>query len=387
MYTKLGRAVFILAGIVYALWSYVRLANLSLGIADFYTTFFIYFSTVLLCLVIFVWLPYSRNVVLSLIAGLVALFACEAAMRFVVKQNLTYTEKNGKGYNSAYPPKGMLREFIVYKDVIPNTSADFNYPASKPNALGLSGALPARNKKVVLFLGDSFTQGFGAPADSSYPVLLGNLIAARDTGTAILNAGVNGSDIFYGWRFAQKQVFNRYHVSHLILTINPTDINDVITRGGDERFQGLQPSGPWWEPLYAASFVFRVFLHKIVNVNYLLLTPPQHAAAQKAALQKITVKLKEIAAWAKAHGIKLILVAHPELVQFQMPVDDYSKLMGAIKNAGIENIVDCHDAVAEQNSKELIYWTTDQHFRPKGYLLLARQVYGSCFEGPVPAAP
>jgi len=50
-----------------------------------------------------------------------------------------------------------------------------------------------------------------------------------------LNGGVSGSDPFYSYYILRYKLL-KYHPDLVVLTINKTDFDDFVCRGGDERF-------------------------------------------------------------------------------------------------------------------------------------------------------
>ncbi|HOE05286.1 MAG TPA: SGNH/GDSL hydrolase family protein, partial [Bacteroidales bacterium] len=113
----------------------------------------------------------------------------------------------------------------------------------------------------IIAIGDSFTEGIGAHADSTWLKVLEYNI--KNTRFEYLNAGLHGSDLIFGYYNLENKLM-KYSPDLVILCINLTEPIDIIGRGGFERFskQGIVfKTGPWWECIYAASHFSRLFFN------------------------------------------------------------------------------------------------------------------------------
>jgi len=381
------------AWVVYALTGLWLGINLWQGIADFLSTLYIYSLAALLLYVLSKKINLSKNLLLGLASVVLAFLMAEITLRFIVRYPLTYSEENGAGYNSIYKgamqdniwPKTVQRRPDVHTlqfdpgEIRDNNCGDYQYANDTCNALGFRGPLPPKNKKIILTLGDSFTEGAGAPADSSYPALLRNYITATDTNFDVLNAGISGNDIFFDWRMVQK-LAPQYQLKKLIFLINSTDITDIMTRGGSERFLPngylAYKSGPVWEPLYAVSFVFRLFIHNALKLDYLFLNQQQAANARTQSAQLMTNLVKQqIVPWAKNKGIEVVLVLHPLNHEMGQQRKDYDLLLNAFDNIEGAKVLNCMPVLQATGNPESLYWPNDWHFKPQGYNLIAKYIF------------
>ncbi len=178
----------------------------------------------------------------------------------------TYPEVTGKPYTSYYNQE--LPTW--YPFWTPNSSfefdnRDFKYPY-KINSLGFRGEeiqtdVPDSVNHIIV-LGDSFAEGAGAPADSSWPELLQIFLDSAGILNEVTNAGISGSDPFFEYVFYRDKL-KSVHPDYLIVSINSTDIQDYILRGGFERFHDDSSThyrkGPWYEFLYINSHLVRAF--------------------------------------------------------------------------------------------------------------------------------
>lgn len=116
----------------------------------------------------------------------------------------------------------------------------------------------------ILCLGDSFTEGDGAPYDSSWVRFFEQGLAQKlDTNVKAYNAGVCGSDVvFNGIILQEKLISSKAKV--VLECLNNSDITDIYYRGGKDRFAAdgsmNSPKVKWWEPIYKYSYVVRAFV-------------------------------------------------------------------------------------------------------------------------------
>lgn len=220
------------------------------GESTFTVTILYYTILFILPFVIFKVLNIKPNYVLLLFASIVfSLFIAETTLRFYFKYPITYSERLSGEYYTMYDTdynkissvKNNSEDKIKHLHIADaNVTRDyeapeFNYTNEKTNELGLRGKLPSKNKKTIITLGDSFTESFGAPHDSTYPFLLEKHIAQIDTNIEIVNGGSSGSDPFFEFNLL-KVLKSRYPVYGAIFMMNQSDINDVMMRGGGGDF-------------------------------------------------------------------------------------------------------------------------------------------------------
>ena len=232
-------------------------------------------------------------------------------------------------------------------------------------------------------MGDSFTEGCGAPADSSIPALLRAYVTAHDTGTDVMNCGVSGNDIFFDWMMLQKLV-RKYQVKQVDFIVNSTDINDVGERGGNERFisNGMlrYNAHPWWEPVFAVSYVFRLGVMKLHDFDYTLRSATEKKQINAQAIEKITGLLKtDILPWARAKNIDVVVITFPVGVELHTPLTNYKMLVSKLKSVEGCRVVDCLPKLAAQPDPRQLYWAHDLHYNHTGYQLISGEVIDSCY--------
>ena len=326
----------------------------------------------------------TKYKIVLLISGvLFALLIGEVFCR-VGGRYLTFAEQcTGKPYFSLYEAHtyGWLR-VMPPSMTMENNTKEFNYKVSS-NSLGLPDREYSLSKaphslRIAAF-GDSFTEGFGAVADSSWPRLLQTLLSKTDTDSVeVMNCGISGSDPVYEYMLLKKKIL-QYHPDMVIVAINRTDIEDCIVRGGFERFRPdstvryVDP--PWWEYIYAHSFLFRTIIGSGLHYNYLLLSRTEFKARHQKAIQILEQATDSISALCQQNNCRLIFVFHPigqDLPENRMetqPILDYARTKGFttvnILNYFVNNGVNI-------STSDKYYWPIDGHNKPSGYLLIAR---------------
>jgi lysophospholipase L1-like esterase len=337
----------------------------------------------------------SANAILLVVVVAGTLFTAEVILKYVVKYNLTYTERNGDFfYSSPYKQKELemlIRKYVFQQQDLqvsvhqPNTTGvdrkpEFTYKHHF-NKLGLRDKEPVKDSAAftIVGLGDSFTEGVGAPADSTWLKSLEGYLDASNPGKHVqtINGGMNGSDPFAERMILEKRLL-AYKPDVVIVAINKSDIDDVIIRGGNERFAGgsvQYRKGPWWEFIYQFSYIFRAFVHGVFHVNGMLLTNEQYKAETAIALQRIQACIQQdYERLAAQYGFRLMVVLHPlqrELETRQFPLAPLYEQISADSSLVAINLYDVFIQQIDELKFKDLYWQTDLHHNSEGYRLWA----------------
>ena len=229
-------------------------------------------------------------------------------------------------------------------------------------------------KYRVLLIGDSFTEGLGSTNDSSLSVLL-----ARDNDTLeVMNAGVSGSDPVFELRLMEMRLF-KYHPDAVIMSINQSDISDLITRGGMERFRPdstvrYRPA-PWWEPLYACSYIVRSYVNGVckLDCNYM------SAAEEKRLHSLVLGQLQDVIVLAskecRERNIRFVADFHPVPSEVAHDSMECTPVMVGVQKKGVEtfNMLSYyeHHGIDSLHVYQY-YWQFDGHHNNKGYATMAQ---------------
>jgi hypothetical protein len=164
----------------------------------------------------------------------------------------------------------------ILKDMNPSLNLTTNYSY---NSVGIRErnitAQEIDTSNVILCLGDSFTEGIGAPQGSSYVRLLDTMLKIKNKNVLCVNGGISGSDVFFEFHKLEKILYNTYKPQKVIISINDSDISDITFRGGSGRFLAngylrYRSSAPWWEYIYSWSYICRIIAHQVFDINYIV---------------------------------------------------------------------------------------------------------------------
>ncbi len=311
------------------------------------------------------------------------LFCFELYIRFSNK-NLSYTEANS---NTIFTP-------YFSRSYGQNNSLINKLKINKPNSISYSGKLEFNykhtynelgfrekifsnyiNKDNIVVLGDSYTEGVGAPDDSTGLKSIQQNLLRKNLNYNIINCGVSGSDIIYSSLLLDT--LNKILKPKIIIyNLHYSDIDDIIFRGGYERFLKGSRKSYWWEFIYSWSFIVRNILNgnniNPFNTNY---------KDYQYALNTIQNTLNDYNLFCLKNNIEFITVLTPgpsEIYQIYRETQskivwkgnmkyilEYNKQMNDIKF--IDTQYKIYNLIARDNNIRKYYYKLDYHFKPKGY--------------------
>ncbi len=259
-------------------------------------------------------------------------------------------------------------------------SKEFSYD-KKCNSLGYRDKewkwKDMKNKTRILALGDSFTVGDGTHQDSTWLKFFERRLS--DTTYYFMNGGVCGSDpVFEVYKL--KNTFQKYQPHYVIVSINPSDVEDIIFRGGFERFKSnnevIFKSPPWWEPLYAASHVLRVFFK--LGYNNSLIKESDLRTYENHAYEVIAQAMDSIQTVCHRNASRPVFVFHPtsgDIKLDQNPFCNFIDTLNVENSAAIINLYDYYKKQQVEKNIHKYYWKDDGHHNAKGYELMADGIY------------
>lgn len=331
---------------------------------------------------------------LLLVTTLTLLFGAELFLRFGLHRYHTYPERNGWTYSSIYEGDGSdwfynlgeareltytKEEFVHFRQVSSHGIREREVTPQK-----------APNEYRVLALGDSFTEGVGTDYESTWVKVLERHLAARMPGRLVttINAGVSGSDPFFEYVLLRERLLP-LNPDLVIVCVNPTDVNDVVLRGGMDRFHPdgttrfVRPA-PRWEWVYAMSYNVRSVVHDLLGYNWFLIEEERMRLAESAALENLKSVLVDFQRLADEQRFELFIVFHPTHV-LQVIEKRYTHQLGRLTSVlGHEKSsrVRFTDLLEYYSRNQLMieedagdyFWPLDGHHTTKGYEIMGTAI-------------
>lgn len=284
-----------------------------------------------------------------------------------------YSQNMGNYYNIRHP-----------NDTVWLRSGEFSY-GRVTNSLGHSDREWALEKDSatlrIIALGDSFTEGDGAPADSTYPVQLQKMLIESGIRAEVLNAGTSGSDPLFCYRNLKDRLLT-YSPDIVIQTVSSDDmLFDIPLRGGLERFADGElklASPPPWEPVVAASYVLRELFHLFgldISRPYGAEKNAGHVTAMGGLLRDVILRQDSLGAEHGFVSIWLVLPMKHETrdMRHVFPFEAWQKQPFPLRASSTAMLLPCyeHTMSIEGDSYSAYFWKIDGHHNSRGYRMMA----------------
>mgnify|MGYP002629812040 CR=1 FL=1 len=233
-----------------------------------------------------------------------------------------------------------------------------------------------QDNNFILALGDSFTEGVGAPNDSTWISELDRLIIEPNLHP--INAGGISSDPLFEYYKLNTKLYSIYRPIQVILTINETDILDFIENGGINRFENpnhlIKADAPAWSFFYTFSPLSRYFFNTLLGYNEYGTDRDLKLKEQEAVIgiQETLLLFKK---HAKKYNYRFDLVIIPLIEEMKADELKLRSIESFCLNSCI-NSLNFYQHLQESNlNYEDYYWQKDGHLNPKGYTLLGKLIY------------
>lgn len=311
---------------------------------------------------------------------------------------LVYSEKVGghyrsywgfehEGYYKLHPQNEQLTiEQKEFKVTYYTNSYGFRNPEITP--------LPKDSIIRILCLGDSFTEGAGATHGNSFPRHLERYLneGLEERRFEVVNIGNSGSDIIYCEKLFMDLAY-RLKPQIVLFVTSDSDVQDIIQRGGNERFQEnfttKYKNAPWFEKYYARSHIVRLIAHKIFNVRPILLTDAVYSREVEKANFIIDASMKRVKEFSDSLKIQVRFIIHPfpsvgyfeepfEPIDFSLEKDDLTQMKEIEDKEKQKYIYYLNQSLIDTLRTlpfDSIAWRIDGHFNDKGYKIMAEQIY------------
>ena len=232
-----------------------------------------------------------------------------------------------------------------------------------------------------VFLGDSFTEGDGAPWDSTWvKAFEKNIRLQLDSNVLAYNAGVCGSDIYFNYIMLKENLLES-KPKVVFECVNNTDVSDVYYHGGLERFQedGTMKSRDalLWEPLYKYSHVFRMFILIFTPYNSGLANEITLDREEQKIVEKMAEQIKLTHQLCAENNIEYYLVYMPvSYCEEQFEPSAFDSLPALLENkVPVLDIFPCMFTTLDCDNKYAYFWEKNGHYNGRGYGLMGDCIF------------
>jgi len=326
---------------------------------------------------------YSKNVFVIFIIFLILLMCIESFLR-IMDIGSSYNEKIGLYYSSGFIEHQVGDKQSKGLWVHPKYSSNVDKKKEfsdtiKCNAEGLRDFDHPLDKDSgeyrIICLGNSFTEGIGAPQDSAWPkVLEKRLILHTKKKVTVFNAGISGSDPFFEYMLMERKML-KYNPDLILLALGSSDFEFYRFRGGFERFtaDGYKfRKAPYWEGFYALSYIFRFIINDILKYENFLSPAAFNADRIKATkdIEDCIFRFYNLSI-EKHFNFRVIFVDDGN--------NKYNPLIYKLKKESIIPVFDMfeyNNKIKKMNPEDRnkYYWPIDGHCNSKGYNIMAEGV-------------
>ena len=265
---------------------------------------------------------------------------------------------------------------------------------------------PAPGALRIAAIGDSFTMGWGAEDDQTYPARLQALLQ-QELGrpVEVLNAGVGGTGTGEQAQYYQRWV-GGFHPAIVVLGVNASDTDDdhlreLFTVGADgvgiprsaeaisqsrrrfRRFRALVLSLPGFDFLDKHSRLFGLVRNLVWDISHRRKwTEPD---ALDAALRLTAAEIRWLDGQVRESGGRLFVIYMPQRQAIYPPRTEEERLLEerlaamlqdlcAKEQIPFSDLTPATRAEAAHSSQPIYYTRRDLHPTPQGYAVFAQQV-------------
>ena len=246
------------------------------------------------------------------------------------------------------------------------------------------------NEVRIITLGDSFTEGDGAEADSSYPSLLQGMLQNRlpQLKINVMNAGMCGSDPWFEYKKLHDLLL-KYQPDIVLYTNGSNDLLfDHLIYGGMERFaadssvKNRIPHHSWLD-LYEVSYVFRLILN-YAGYDHTLFSIADREKNAVQAIKDSKLLSQQFSRLAAENNFQCIELIRPDKSEVETNNLQFNLKELLADSDTLTNYTSCNllhfyaDSlhITEDNVDDY-FWKMDQHHNAQGYEAMAKAAY-SC---------
>lgn len=322
-------------------------------------------------------------------ATLLSLVVAEGVLR-ATERYATATELAGQGYQSGRDFSRFRIPWVGF-DSRASTSFTIRQPeftyVVRTNSAGVRDdehpVEKASEELRIAVLGDSFVASHGVDWEHAWTeVLERGLSAELGRPVTVLAGGVPGHDPVFSFHLLRQRLLP-YRPDVVVLVVNPSDVHDVMLRGGLDRYTSdgwvrpPPPSRKEW--LLARSHLARALLITTSRQPNAALTLTRMTDAQIArACEELTDAAVAIAELGRAEGFETLVLSQPLMNDLTGPGGP--GILAPVLPLAVARGVRAVDLqpwfVARLEGRRVadVFFPVDQHFNEEGYALLAEAV-------------
>lgn len=380
--------------VAYLVWEIYWYDQVGIGFISWHThlMLYIYFCLLLFAISRFFKSKLSGNILLSAFVTAIMLFLIEGGL-IIAKRKETYPDNSFGHYFSYYNSRN-ASYYHTWPSGKPHYLKKFEYNyIRQTNSLGFADREWEEGKRAkcrIMALGDSFTEGDGAPQDSSYVEQLSTLLNKDTPRYEVMNAGTCGSDPFFNYINYQDRL-TKYKPDILLQSLSAGDVlTDMATKDGFRRFEHKPAitfkKAPWWEPIYAISHISRLMFYAL-GYNDMLVKGDPTREQKNDYNRQLTDLFVRYDSLAKANNTKLFIVIRPNTIKdiiTEQPGYDFDPVLKPLAGrtgAVVVDLIPLYRQYMKQSGKDPqdFFWPVDGHHNSKGYHLMAELIARSVF--------
>lgn len=325
----------------------------------------------------------KRGIISTSRSTFIVIFIADSIIRLTGSMQTYPEEADGRYFSTAKADELDSWYWLYTPNIsISNNRKEFLFERTT-NSIGLAEKEIKKEKGSkyrILAVGDSFTEGVGTRYEESWVKQMETRWEELNVQT--INAGIGGSDPVYEYALYRDKL-RAYEPDLVLLTINATDVIDVVGRGGFERFHADGTAGkkaPSWEWIYAANHLFRMIMSAAFNYNSNLIKDANKEESKREAaliIEETLVKFKELT---DKEGSELLVILQPTLQDFKE--QDLSAFFGQeeellrfLESSEINYLNTFPEFEKREKTIDDYYYPLDTHFNKKGYALFGNTIY------------
>ncbi|MDD3740663.1 MAG: hypothetical protein PHH30_05425 [Bacteroidales bacterium] len=340
-----------------------------------------------------------KTIKYSIYISFVLIVLLDLGLRYFTPKYRSYSENNyGMFYISPFT-NGFrnLKTLILYGE---NISKTIHYPANISivyktkdfqfthdyNEYGIRERKNLKSltkgKKVILTIGDSFTEGVGTHQDSTWQIFLEDKL--HQTGFEdyiVINAGISDSEPVAELKLYET-LQKEFKPEITIISLGSGDMLDLILKNPKKRDSYLTAQ-PFQYYFYSWSYIFRAFSFVVYDHPEIFMNKQELYGKLVTADKTICTQINKLQEKQLSQKGKTIVFFFPdfnESLELHYKFKVFEQLIDKLITQNeimVCNMLDYHRQKQESTKDSLknYYWPTDGHMRVSGYKLWSEILY------------